>query len=134
MRYWTLFDRRRRNDMQDALEKGDLGTIAKRLKPEAESPGKILEEMKLSLGMARTTGDSTIRFMGIERGEAVVMIQAPDGSRTMHVKNGQRMPVKIEGTEVNGKANVLFLISGERDGPSGQPVLTVRFEVEGGKP
>jgi hypothetical protein len=131
--YRALFDRKKRNDVQDALERGDLGYIARRLKPQAEPTGKMPEDLTLPLGMPVISGDTKIRFIGIERGKAVVMIEGPRGSRKISVKSGQRMPVKFEGDE--GEAEALFLVSKENKDPSGQSVLTVRLERCGeGKP
>lgn len=130
----ALFDSKKRGEMQDALKRGDLTGALRRLKPEAETTRKKPEDLLLPLGMPVLSGDSTIRFMGIERGEAIVMIEYPGGSRRMHVKNGQRVPVNAKGMDEKGKARALFLISKESNDPSGQSVLTVRLEVEGGKP
>lgn len=130
----TLFDKDRRNKLQEALRRGDADALLRRQKPASEPHASSLlgKEQALPLGMAVRIQGSSFRFMGTEDECAIVRQErTSDGTGgNIRLKAGMKKAVIVE-TETGFRSHENYFLHVEevRD-PSGQMMMTATIVQE----
>lgn len=138
MLHRVLFDNRRRNEMQDAIRKGEVGRLLSRQRIAQEPPygTQAGKWESLTLGMALAIGGFSFRYMGVENDLAVVCVETPyryNQERFILLETGKTLDVEAETELGKTKFQLSAALLNERalDGSAAQ-VVGVRVREMGG--
>jgi hypothetical protein len=124
----TLFEGRRRREIQDALKQGDASSLLRSAKPKPDTKreNRAFVSYQLILGMPLRVGDDcTFRLLGIENERAIVTLENAEGLQKFYVRAGEKNGIGFRDGEDRYTG---YLIANEKMVASGQTVLMVDIE------